>query len=196
VITATLGGVKAKGSLAINSLGAFTHAPTPSKPSANVISIFSDAYTNVPVEYYNGYWAPYQTTQSANFNVNGDAILNYTNFNFVGIQFSKPTINASTMTHLHIDLYIPNTLFAGELFTIQVVDFGADGVYGGGDDTSASLTYTSPTKLVSKNWVSFDIPFTSLPGLTSRAHLAQIIFSTNINNISNFYADNIFFYHN
>lgn len=193
IITATLGGVAAKGSITINSLGSFATAPTPTKPAGNVISIFSNAYTNAPVEYYNGYWAPYQTTQSADFNVNGDAVLNYTNFNFVGIQFSQPTINASAMTYLHFDVYIPSTLVAGANFTVQVVDFGSDGVYGGGNDTSGSLMFTSP-KLVAKSWISFDIPFTNLPGLTGRAHLAQIIFSGA--NISNFYADNIYFYHN
>ncbi len=193
VITATLAGVAAKGSLTIQSSGAFTSAPTPTKLAANVISLYSNAYSNVPVEYYNGYWAPYQTTQSADFNVNGDTVLNYTNFNFVGIQFSKPTINATAMTYLHVDLYIPNTLASGSNFSIQVVDFGADGVYGGGNDTSHTLTYTSP-KLVAKSWISFDIPFSSLTGLTSRAHLAQVIFSGT--NISNFYADNVYFYHN
>ncbi|MBK7097029.1 MAG: hypothetical protein IPH57_18995 [Saprospiraceae bacterium] len=40
----------------------------------NVSSIFSDTYTNIPVDYYNGYWQPYQTTLSADFEVNGDRI--------------------------------------------------------------------------------------------------------------------------
>lgn len=197
VITATLGGIEAKGSITIQSLGTFSPALSPTKPAANVISLFSNAYTNVPVEYYNGYWQPYQTTQSSDFNVNGDAILNYTNFNFVGIQFSLPTVNASAMTHLHLDIFIPGTgaLPSGTNFKINVVDFGADGVYGGGNDKSQTLTYTSPSPLVSKgSWISFDIPFTSLPNLTSRAHLAQIILEGT--NIPNFYADNIYFYKN
>ncbi|TRX42129.1 glycosyl hydrolase family 16 [Flavobacterium restrictum] len=193
VITASIGGVQAKGSLTVQSLGAFAAAPTPVKPAANVITIFSNAYTNAPVEYYNGYWAPYQTTQSADFNVNGDTVLNYTNFNFVGIQFSQPTINVTAMTHMHLDLFIPGTLASGANFKIQLVDFGADGVYGGTDDKSHTLTYTSPT-LVAKNWISLDVPFTNMPSLTTRAHLAQIIFSGT--NVSNFYADNIYFYKN
>ncbi|HLF50874.1 glycosyl hydrolase family 16 [Flavobacterium sp.] len=194
VITATLAGINANGSITIQSLGSFAAAPVPTKPAANVISVFSNAYTNVPVEYYNGYWQPYQTTTSADFNVNGDAVLNYNNFNFVGIQFAQPTINASGMTHIHFDIFIPGTLAAGANFKIQLVDFGADGSSGGSDNTSSNIiTYTSPT-LVSQNWISLDIPLSSFTGMTNKNHLAQIIFSGT--NLPNFYADNIFLYHN
>jgi len=193
VITATLGGQAANGSLTVNSSGSFTHAPTPTENASDVISIFSDTYTNVPVDYYNGYWAPYQTTQSADFTVNNDNVLNYTNFNFVGVQFSAPTINASSMSHFHVDIYIPGAIAAGANFRIQLVDFGADGAYGGGNDSGSTVTYTAPT-LVSQNWISLDIPFTAFAGLASRAHLAQVIFEGA--NITNFYADNIYLFNN
>lgn len=190
-ITAYLGKTLAKGSLTINSVGAFLSAPIPTQTASNVISIFSDKYTSVPVDYYNGYYAPYQTTQSADFAVNNDHVLNYTNFNFVGIQFSKPTIDASAMSAFHMDIYLPQTLSSGATFTIQLLDWGADGIYGTSDDTSATKTYTA-SALAGQKWVSFDIPFSALPSLTNRKHLAQIILSGS--NISNFYADNIFLY--
>jgi hypothetical protein len=190
VIKATVGGVEALGSLTINSSGTFVHAPTPTANPANVISVFSDAYTNVPVNYFNGYWQPYQTTQSADFTVAGDNVLNYTNFNFVGTEFSTPTIDASGMSHLHIDLYIPNALPAGANFQIQLLDAGADGALGGGNDTNATVTFTAPT-LVSQNWISLNIPLASFGALASRAHLAQLIFVGA--NVTNFYADNIYF---
>lgn len=191
VITAKLAGQTATGSLTINSPGTFNAAPIPTRNAADVISVFSNAYTNVPVDYYNGYYAPYQTTQSADFTVGTDNVLNYTNFNFVGIQFSTPTINASLMSHLHVDLYMPNAIAAGSNFKINVIDWGANGVYAGGDDTNYVTTITAPT-LTSQNWISLDIPFSSMPGLTSRSHLGQIIFEGT--NITNFYADNIYFY--
>ncbi|WP_310380262.1 glycosyl hydrolase family 16 [Flavobacterium sp.] len=194
IITGSIGGVLAKGNITIQSLGNFTAAPAqPVRPAANVISIFSNAYANAPVQFYNGYWEPYQTTKSADFISNGDAVLNYTNFNFVGIQFGQPTVNATTLTHLHFDLYIPGTVAPGANFKIRVVDFGANGADGGGDDSSHTLTYTSPI-LVSQNWISLNIPFTSFSGLTSRARLGQIILEGS--NIPNFYADNIYFYKN
>jgi hypothetical protein len=190
-ITANLGKNLAKGSLTITSAGEFLSAPTPIQNASDVISIFSDKYTNVPVDYYNGYYAPYQTTQSADFAVNNDHVLNYTSFNFVGIQYSKPTIDATSMSTFHMDIYLPQALKAGANFTIQLIDWGADGVYGGTDDSSASKTFTAPT-LTGQKWVSFDIPFSALGGLRSKSHLGQIILSGT--NIDNFYADNIFLY--
>ena len=188
-ITAKLGSLDAKGSLTINSAGNFNGAPVPTRDAANVISVFSDAYSNVQVDYYNGYWAPYQTTLSADFEVNGDHVLNYTNFNFVGTQISSPTIDASSMSNLHLDLYLPEAVNAGATFQIQVVDFGPNGAPGGNDDVSGSITYSAPT-LVSNNWISLDIPFSSLSTLTSRGHLGQIIYVGT--NVSSFYADNIY----
>lgn len=191
VITATINGVPATGSLTINCVGTFVHAPTPTRNQANVISIFSDAYTNVPVNYYNGYWQPWQTTVSNDFSVNGDNILNYTIFNFVGIEFSSPTVNANAMTHIHLDAFIPGPIAPGRELRVIVVDFGADGAFGGGNDTRHSTTFTAPT-LVSQNWISIDIPFANMPNLLSRSNLAQIILEGGDGSV--IYVDNIYFY--
>lgn len=190
-ITASLGNNVAKGSLIINSSGAYTHAPTPTQDASKVISLFSDKYSNVPVDYYNGYWAPYQTTLSSDFEVEGDHVLNYTNFNFVGIQMSSPPVNATSMSHLHLDIYLPNAMPAGANLKIQVLDFGANGIYGGNDDKTGETTITAPT-LQGQKWVSLNIPLTAFAGLTSKAHIGQVIFVGT--NISGFYADNIYFY--
>jgi hypothetical protein len=190
VITAKLAGEDAIGSLIINSSGTFVGAPLPTENASSVISIFSNTYTNVPVEYYNGYWGG-SSTISNDFTVNGNDVLNYSNLNYVGVQFSQPTVNASLMSHLHIDLYFPNAIPSGGNFKIEVNDWGADNAFGGGNDDNGTRTYTTPT-LVSQNWVSLDIPLTSLTGLTARGNIAQIVFSSP--NISNFYADNIYFY--
>lgn len=191
VITATINGVDATGSLTINCVGTFVHAPEPQQNQANVISIFSDNYNNVPVNYYNGYWQPWQTTVSNDFSVNGDNILNYTIFNFVGIEFSSPTVDATAMTHFHIDVFIPGPIAPGRELRVIVVDFGAGGVFGGGDDTRHSTTFVAPT-LVSQNWISIDIPFANMPNLASRSHLAQIILEGGDGSV--LYADNIYFY--
>ena len=190
VITATVAGDDALGSLTITSGGEFVHAPTPAPNASNVISIFTEKYPNIPVNYYNGYYEPFQTTESADFTVDGDNVLNYTNFNFVGIEFSTPTVDASGMSHLNVSLYFPNALPAGATFQVQLVDFGADGAFGGGNDTSGTVTFTAPT-LISQGWVPLHIPLSAFTTLASKTHLAQIIFVGT--NITNFYADNIFF---
>lgn len=191
VITAKLGTQNATGSLTVNCQGNYVNAPTPSLNSTNVISIFSDAYTNVPVNYYNGYWQPWQTTVSSNFTVNGDNVLGYSIFNFVGMEFSSPTVNASAMTHLHLDAFIPGPIAPGRQLRVIVVDFGANGVYGGGDDTRHSTTFTAPF-VVSQNWMSIEIPFSAMPGLSSRTNLAQIILEGGDGSV--IYVDNVYFH--
>lgn len=190
-ITATLGGKSALGSLTINSLGVFTAAPTPTVDPSKVISIFSDTYTNHPVDYYNGYWQPYQTTNSADFVVENDHVLNYTNFNFVGIQMTSPTVDATMTSHLHLDIFIPNTIDPGSTLNIQVIDLGSNGEFGGEDDSTQD-NIIDPSILKSNEWISIDLPFSSMTNLQSRANLAQIVFVGT--NIPNFYADNIYFY--
>lgn len=190
-ITASLRGKNALGSLTINSLGTYTAAPIPTIEPSKVISIFSDAYTNHPVDYYNGYWEPYQTTRSADFVVNNDHVLNYTNFNFVGIQMSSPTVDASLTTHLHLDIYIPSSVNPNSTLSIQVVNFGPNGEYGGNDDTMHD-NVINPSILKSNEWISIDVPFSAMTNLNSRANIGQIVFVGS--NIPNFYADNIYFY--
>lgn len=184
-ITATMAGITADGSLTIQSMGAFEHAPAPVHDPGKVISIFSDAYNNVPVNYYNGYWAPYQTTQSADFEVEGDHVLHYTNFNFVGIEFTTPTVDASAMTHLHLDIFIPNTLASNAQFKIEILDFGTT-------TTGANITNISTTQAL--QWISLNIPLSAFSGLSSKSTLGQIIFVNENSAISSFYADNIYFY--
>ncbi|MDB4293025.1 Ig-like domain-containing protein [Maribacter sp.] len=189
-ITASLGGVPAQGSLTLNVTGSFDFAPVPTRPASNVISIFSDAYSNVPVDFYNGFWEPFQTTLSADFFINGDNILNYTNFNFVGNQFSNPTVDATGTPNFHVDLYIPGAIDPAYNLLITLKDFGADGADGGGDDEIQQIFFAS-TDLVGDAWNSFDTPIT----LTNRNRIGQIIYENiNFSPLSNFYVDNVYFY--
>lgn len=192
VITAKLGDKDASGSLTLNSLGVFTPAPTPTRDAANVLSIFSDKYANVPVEYYNGYWGGSTTQGQADIVINGDNIIKYTQLNYVGIQFAQPTINATEMTHFHIDVQVQNTIGARNSFKIKLADFGADGVYGGGNDKEHELTITN-AGLPTGNWVSLDLPLSSFTGLTNRAHLAQVVL-VSASGITDILVDNIYFY--
>jgi len=189
-ITASLGGVAAKGSLTLNVTGSFDFAPVPNRPSSDVISIFSDAYTNVPVDFYNGFWEPFQTTESDDFSIDGDNILNYTNFNFVGNQFSNPTVDATTKPNFHVDIYIPGEVDPAVNLLITLKDFGFDGADGGGDDEIQQIFFDS-SDFVGNAWSSFDIPIT----LTSKNRIGQIIYENiNFSPLSNFYVDNIYFY--
>ena len=188
-ITASLNGVDAVGSLTINSLGRFDLPDAPTHAAADVISIFSDAYENVPVDFYNGYWEPYQTTTSADFDVNGDNILSYENFNFVGHQFGSPTVNGSQMTHFHFDVFIPGSLPSDAKLKVTIKDFGADGADGGGDDTTQEFTLTS-ADLTGDAWSSIDIPLS----LSPKSKIGQLIYENDGSNVTALYLDNVYFY--
>jgi hypothetical protein len=191
-ISALLGGVRAQGSLSLEVLGGFDFAPVPTRDPANVISIFSDAYTNVPVDFYNGFFAPFQTTLGGAVEINGDNIIIYEQLNFVATEFKNPTVNASAMTHFHVDIRIDESIDPGDFISIELGDFGPDNAFGGGNDSSARVTFAS-SSLVSGQWISLDIPLTDFTGLTSRSNLAQIFFISDAT-ISGLLVDNMYFY--
>ena len=188
-ITASLNGVDAVGSMTINSMGRFDLPASPAQAAADVISIFSDAYENVPVDFYNGYWEPYQTTTSADFDVNGDNILSYENFNFVGHQFGSPTVDASQMTHFHFDVFIPGTLPSGAKLKVTIKDFGANGADGGNDDTTQVFTIQS-ADLAGDAWSSIDVALS----LSPKTKIGQLIYENDGSNVTALYLDNVYFY--
>jgi hypothetical protein len=200
-ITGTLNGVEAAGSLTLISLGDFEPAPIPDRNAADVISVFSDAYENVPVDFYNGYFAPFQTTIGQNdLNFNGDNIIKYSELNFVATEFKNPTINATEMTHFHVDIQVENPIEAGDFIKIQLGDFGPDGAFDGGDDVSGVYEINTAPPLVSNEWISLDIKLSDFAGLTQRANLAQIFFITDgtaddlPGTITDILVDNMYFY--
>lgn len=194
-ITAKLSGRAATGSLALTSTGApvkpTTAAPVPTKDAANVISLYSNAYTNVPVNTWNTRWQ-FSTADNFFIQVAGDDVIRYRSLNFVGIEFTNPTINADAMRFFHMDIWTPDATSAPNNFKVLLVDFGADGVFGGGDDKQHEITITAP-QLVSNNWISLDIPLSQFTGLTTRGHLAQMVLSGTLPNL---YIDNVYFYKN
>ncbi len=192
-ITATLGGVKAEGSLTLTVGGGFDFAPVPPTRDPNaVISIFSDAYANVPVDFYNGFFAPFQTTLGGAVEINGENIIIYEDLNFVATEFKNPTVDASAMTFLHVDIRIEEAIDPGDFIAIELGDFGPNGAFGGGDDSSSRITFDSAS-LSSGQWISLDIPLTDFTTLTSRSNLAQIFFISDAT-ISGLLVDNMYFY--
>lgn len=192
-ITATLAGNQASGKLTVESLGDFTFAPTPTRNPANVISIFSDVYENVPVDFYNGFYEPFQTTTSNDFEINGDNILAYENFNFVGIEFRQnvPTVDASNMTHLSMDIFLPNPVPAGSALRARVVNN-----VGVGETSVAATIFQNigTTRLVSGQWINLQVDIRTL---SPRNNLGQIVLDSDQGPAlqgSTIWVDNIYFY--
>ena len=189
VITASLGGVEAQGSMTVNAVGSFEVAPTPTRAANNVISLYSDSYTNVPVDFFNGYWEPWQTTLSSDFVVNGNTMINYTNFNFVGNQFSNPTVDATEFSKLHFNINIPEVPSNLDLL-ITVKDFGADQADGGGDDTIQQVFFDA-SDFEAGEWSTLEFSI----NLANRTNIGQIIYeNVNGSSLTEFFIDNIYFY--
>ena len=115
-----------------------TASPTPPPRSAgNVISLFSDAYTNLSGTDWFPNWG--QSTQVTDVTLGGNAAKRYTNFNYQGVQFAS-AINASTMTKLHIDIWTSNC-----------TSFEVYPIVSGQPEQSVTLTPTF------SGWNSYDI---------------------------------------
>ncbi|OWY23824.1 hypothetical protein BVG80_07695, partial [Sphingobacteriales bacterium TSM_CSM] len=159
-------------------------APTPTHPEADVISMFSDAYTNVPVDTWRTDWS---AATLEDVSVAGNATKKYSALDFVGIETVANQINAAGMTHFHMDVWSADFTFFG----VKLVDFGADGGYGGGDDSEHQVNFTAPAQ---GQWVSLDIPLSDFTGLASREHLAQLILVGQPTGANTVYVDNVYFY--
>ncbi len=164
-------------------------APTPTVDAANVISMFSNAYNDVNVDTWDTGWE-FSTANVDDIQVAGDDVKRYTALNFVGIEFATETIDATAMNRFHIDIWTPDPTAAPAAFKVLLVDFGPDGAFDGGDDSSHELTFTAPL-LATEQWVSIDVPLSDFAGLANRANLAQMVLSGDPNTV---YVDNVYFY--
>jgi hypothetical protein len=166
-------------------------APTPTYDPGNVISLFSNGYTDHPVDTWSAVW---DAADVSDIQIAGDDTKKYENLSFAGIEFTSTTVDASAMTHFRLDFWTADPTDLPAAFKIKLVDFGANGAWdGGGDDTEHELTFdaNSTPALVNGNWISFDIPLSDFVNMTSTGHLAQLIISGDPNTI---YIDNILFH--
>ncbi len=146
-------------------------APTPpSRPAAKVISIFSDAYTNVPGTDFSPWWG--QSTVVSTIKIGEDNVLRYANLNYQGTQLTG-SVNAITMKKLHVDVWTSNAT----LFQITPISPGPK-----------ELLVTC-TPLVLNQWNSFDIDLSQFTGV----NFAEI-FQFKVVGNGTVYIDNLYFY--
>lgn len=178
-ITANLGAISTTGKITLTK--AVPMAPTPTQPAANVISLFSDAYPNVSIDTPRWDWV---TNVLNIFSINGNNIMSFSSFSYLPITF--PDINASAMTHLHMDIYV-----IAPVLTNQPVKLSLKDAVGGekGFNYNAGLTTGS--------WKSLDVPLSSF-GLTTRSALQFLIIAADPQSprMTDLYLDNVYFYKN
>ena len=165
--------------------------PAPTQAAANVVSLLSGAYTDVTVDTWRTDWSAADLTDVV---IDGQDVKQYTNLDFVGIETVANQIDATGMTHFHVDVWTPNA----DQLRIKLVDFGADGAFGGGDDTEGELIFdgTTTPALAQGQWISLDIPLADFEaaGLTTRANVAQYIFAASPPGTVTLFVTNMYFY--
>ncbi len=152
----------------------------PSRSAADVVSIFSDAYTNVTL-------SELPTTWSAGgfeaINLNNDNIWKLTNLDFIGMVSNYATgIDLSAMEKMHIDYWVPEGV-TNELL-VKIVNT----VDGGEDIESLGTT-------VSGTWQSIDIDMAGFDGgnLSNKEKITQILIDSD-GLAGVVYIDNFYFY--
>ena len=160
-------------------------APTPTADAADVISLFSNAYTDVTVDTWRTGWSNATLTD---IQLGTDDVKRYTSLDFVGIEaVGANSIDASGMDHISFDAWTPNAT----TYRIKLVDFGADNAFGGGDDSEHEVVINSPGL---SSWNTHQIALSDMTGLSATSNISQIIFSALPTAGATLYVDNIYFY--
>ena len=152
-------------------------APAPTQSASNVLSIFSDAYTNIADTDFNPDWG--QSTIVTTEDIAGNSTLKYANFNYQGTQFAGSE-DVSTMQFMHVDMW---TADATVVLTTPI-----------SAGTGENLVDLTP--IVPGQWNSYDIPLSVFTDAgMSLNDLIQIKFDGQSGvSPSNIYLDNIYFY--
>ena len=157
-------------------------APTPSEPQADVINMFSNAYTqDVNVSSWRSSWS---TSTLTDIQVAGNDTKEYIDADFVGVEFYAPdAVDASGMAFFHVDVWTPNAT----TFRVKLVDLG------GASATEAEIVFDG---IAQGQWVSLDIPMADFVagGMTATNSIQQLIFSGLPTGTFDFYIDNVYFH--
>jgi len=161
-------------------------APTPeNRDPADVISLFSNAYTNINVDTFFAGFS--QGGAQTNEQVAGDDVLRYADLDFAGIETITETVDLTGMTDFSIDIWTPVAFD----FIAGIVDFAGDG-FDGGNDTRADVRQT----LIAGQWNTITVSIADLQtaGLTATpTDFSQLILDV-VDVTGTVYVDNIFFF--
>ena len=152
-------------------------APTaPTAAAADVVSIYSDSYTDVSIEAWNPNWG--QTTTMETVTISGNSILKYSSLNYSGIVTNyDPGTDISGMTHVRFDYWTLDTTKLG----LKLVNTS----YEDGDPKKEALA--SVSSISKGKWVSVEIPLSDYTNDASK--FMQLVWDGN----GDVYIDNLYF---
>ncbi len=170
-----------------------TAAPTPpARNAVDVISLFSNAYTNKTIENWS---ANYDSADISDVVIAGNDTKKINFSNFLAIQFTTPAnrIDATPMTNFHIDLWIPSTTATlDKSFNLKLSNWAKGG--GQVNTIDFSTTNASTPSLPRTNpgtWITLDIPLSSFTA-GARNDIAEFLIIAPVLGLA--YVDNIYFW--
>ncbi len=178
-VTVNLGNISTSAKITLSKV--VPMAPTPTVAAANVISLFSDAYQNVSIDTPK--W-DYVTNTVNMLSIGGNNILSFSTFSYLPITFSD--INASSMTHLHMDIYVVAPIISNQPVKLVLKD-----------NVGGEKGFNLFAGLTTGSWKSLDIPLSSF-GLSAKSALQFLIIASDPQSpkMTDLYLDNVYFYHN
>lgn len=164
-------------------------APTPpARNATDVISLFSNAYTNIPIDAWSASW---DDSSISDMQIQGNDTKKVDFTNFLGVDFSGAGhhIDASTFTNFHMDIWIDNMDLTGKVFNLKFSQWG--GTAGEVSALELPLNGGSIPALVTGQWLSIDVPLTNWSNNTNKNDIAQFVITSNIPTV---YFDNLYLY--
>ena len=143
----------------------------PARAAADVLSIYSDAYTPVPNIDLNPNWG--QNTVASDVTIVGNKTRRYANLNYQGIDWAGNPINVTAMTKLHIDVW------TADVTSVKI------SVISAGKENPVTLTPTLA------GWNSFDIDMAQFTAADKTAVIQIKIEGTPAGTL---YFDNLYFW--
>ena len=147
-----------------------TIPPVPSHVASNVISIYSDAYANLPGTNYNPFWGQ-STSVTVNYIAAGNNTLRYENLNYQGTEYTNQDV--SEFEFLHVDFWTANS-----------TDLGIYLISPGPSEIEYVFTITA------EEWVSVDIPLSAFVPPVDLTDVFQFKVSGN----GDVFFDNLYFW--
>jgi hypothetical protein len=167
-------------------------APTtpPTRNSWDVISIYGEAY-GAPVGVANNTWDDSEFTEES---VAGNNVMKIDFANFLGLTLGSE-VDATEMTHMHMDFWISDDYAAGQVFHSKWSN------HEGASESGAFQKDYIVEENDSKKWLSIDVALDDLVNATggtgtgpeARANLKQFLITVS-NTIDLAYVDNLYLY--
>ena len=143
-------------------------AMAPTEDPAGVISVFSDAYTDITADYNPSVG---QATVYSPAAIAGDQLLKYANLDFQVIDFTANPQDVADKGYLHVDVWTADSTEL-DLFVVS----------------AGPVEASAPIAVAADSWVSVDIPLTSFAGV-DLSNVIQLKFEGN----GTIFVDNIYF---